>query len=76
LKGSSHPLKERSRQGEKLSFFHEAVVENWSNKDFTFAYSVSSSLVVLFFFGSIAPALLYVSEFFILYSVLRQVEAR
>jgi uncharacterized protein YegL len=42
LKGSSHPLKERSRQGEKLSFFHEAVVENWSNKDFTFAYSVYS----------------------------------
>ncbi|KAF0922327.1 hypothetical protein E2562_031819 [Oryza meyeriana var. granulata] len=42
LKGSSHPLKERSRQGEKLSFFHEAIVENWSNKDFTFAYSVYS----------------------------------
>uniref|UniRef100_J3LPN1 VWFA domain-containing protein n=1 Tax=Oryza brachyantha TaxID=4533 RepID=J3LPN1_ORYBR len=42
LKGSSHPLKERSRQGEKLSFFHEAVVENWSNKDFTFSYSVYS----------------------------------
>ncbi|KAL5217941.1 hypothetical protein ABZP36_018625 [Zizania latifolia] len=42
LQGSSHPLKEKSRQGEKLHFLHEAVVENWSNKDFTFAYSVYS----------------------------------
>ncbi|XP_062211501.1 uncharacterized protein LOC133912666 [Phragmites australis] len=42
LQGTSHPLKERSRQGEKLSFLHEAVVENWSSKDFTFAYSVYS----------------------------------
>ncbi|KAG8063075.1 hypothetical protein GUJ93_ZPchr0003g17268 [Zizania palustris] len=42
LQGSSHPLKEKSRQGEKLHFLHEAVVENWSNQDFTFAYSVYS----------------------------------
>ncbi|XP_062215389.1 uncharacterized protein LOC133915962 [Phragmites australis] len=42
LQGTSHPLKEKSRQGEKLFFLHEAVVENWSSKDFTFAYSVYS----------------------------------
>ncbi|PWZ52369.1 Inter alpha-trypsin inhibitor, heavy chain 4 [Zea mays] len=42
LQGTSHPLKEKSRQGEKLSFLHEAVVENWSTKDFTFAYTVYS----------------------------------
>ncbi|KAL6648010.1 hypothetical protein ACP70R_012234 [Stipagrostis hirtigluma subsp. patula] len=42
LQGASHPLKEKSRQGEKLFFLHEAVVENWSTKDFTFAYSVYS----------------------------------
>ncbi|KAL6878213.1 hypothetical protein ACP4OV_012383 [Aristida adscensionis] len=40
LQGTSHPLKEKSRQGDKLSFLHEAVVENWSTKDFTFAFSV------------------------------------
>jgi hypothetical protein len=25
-----------------LSFLHEAVVENWSSKDFNFSYSVSN----------------------------------
>ncbi|CAM0873292.1 unnamed protein product [Alopecurus aequalis] len=42
LQGTSHPLKEKSRQGEKMCFLHEAVVENWSIKDFTFTYSVYS----------------------------------
>uniref|UniRef100_M8BCQ5 Uncharacterized protein n=1 Tax=Aegilops tauschii TaxID=37682 RepID=M8BCQ5_AEGTA len=42
LQGTSHPLKEKTRQGEKLFFLHEAVVENWSIKDFTFSYSVYS----------------------------------
>ncbi|KAL5198684.1 hypothetical protein ABZP36_002196 [Zizania latifolia] len=42
LQGTSHPLKEKGRQGEKLSFLHEATVENWSCKDFTFSYSVYS----------------------------------
>ncbi|KAM0861071.1 hypothetical protein ACQ4PT_046143 [Festuca glaucescens] len=42
LQGTSHPLKEKSRQAEKMRFLHEAVVENWSIKDFTFAYSVYS----------------------------------
>ncbi|KAK3146990.1 hypothetical protein QOZ80_3BG0276300 [Eleusine coracana subsp. coracana] len=42
LQGTSHPLKEKGRQGEKLSFLHDAVVENWSVKDFTFSYSVYS----------------------------------
>ncbi|KAL6855884.1 hypothetical protein ACP4OV_018686 [Aristida adscensionis] len=42
LQGTSHPLKEKGRQSEKLSFMHEAVVENWSTKDFNFSYSVYS----------------------------------
>jgi hypothetical protein len=42
LQGTSHPLKEKGRQGEKLSFRHEATVENWSSKDFNFSYSVYS----------------------------------
>ncbi|KQK15270.1 hypothetical protein BRADI_1g21560v3 [Brachypodium distachyon] len=42
LQGTSHPLKEKARQGEKLSFLHEAIVEFWSSKDFTFSYSVYS----------------------------------
>ncbi|CAL4914838.1 unnamed protein product [Urochloa decumbens] len=43
LQGTSHPLKEKGRQGEKLSFLHEAAVETWSTKDFTFTYTVYSS---------------------------------
>ncbi|KAJ1291847.1 hypothetical protein BS78_02G348400 [Paspalum vaginatum] len=43
LQETSHPLKEKGRQGDKLSFQHEAVVENWSSKDFNFSYSVYSS---------------------------------
>ncbi|PAN49232.1 hypothetical protein PAHAL_9G435000 [Panicum hallii] len=42
LQGTSHPLKEKSRKGDKLSFLHEAAVENWSTKDFTFTYTVYS----------------------------------
>lgn len=42
LQGTSHPLKEKSRQGDKLFFHHEAIVENWSSKDFNFSYSVYS----------------------------------
>uniref|UniRef100_A0A0E0EEA5 VWFA domain-containing protein n=1 Tax=Oryza meridionalis TaxID=40149 RepID=A0A0E0EEA5_9ORYZ len=42
LQGTSHPLKEKGRQGEKLSFRHETTVENWSSKDFNFSYSVYS----------------------------------
>ncbi|CAN6226081.1 unnamed protein product [Urochloa humidicola] len=43
LQGTSHPLKEKGRQGDKLSFLHEAVVENWSSKDFNFSYNVYSA---------------------------------
>ncbi|XP_039796718.1 uncharacterized protein LOC120661822 isoform X1 [Panicum virgatum] len=43
LQGTSHPLKEKGRHGDKLSFMHEAVVENWSSKDFNFSYSVYSA---------------------------------
>nr|XP_034571989.1 inter alpha-trypsin inhibitor, heavy chain 4 isoform X2 [Setaria viridis] len=42
LQGTSHPLKEKGRHGDKLSFLHEAAVENWSTKDFTFTYTVYS----------------------------------
>ncbi|XP_066398096.1 uncharacterized protein [Miscanthus floridulus] len=42
LQGTSHPLKEKSRQGDKLFFHHETIVENWSSKDFNFSYSVYS----------------------------------
>ncbi|KAI5007905.1 hypothetical protein ZWY2020_008953 [Hordeum vulgare] len=42
LQGTSHSLKEKARQGDKLSFLHEAIVESWSSKDFTFSYSVYS----------------------------------
>ncbi|ONM59604.1 inter-alpha-trypsin inhibitor heavy chain-related [Zea mays] len=42
LQGTSHPLKEKSRQGDKLFFHHEAIVENWSIKDFNFSYNVYS----------------------------------
>ncbi|ONM25257.1 inter-alpha-trypsin inhibitor heavy chain-related [Zea mays] len=42
LQGTSHPLKEKSRQGDKLFFLHEAIVENWSSKVFNFSYSVYS----------------------------------
>ncbi|KAJ1296761.1 hypothetical protein BS78_01G327000 [Paspalum vaginatum] len=42
LQGASHPLKEKGRQGEKLSFLHESVVENWSTKDFIFPFTVYS----------------------------------
>jgi hypothetical protein len=48
LQGTSHPLKEKGRQGEKLSFRHEATVENWSSKDFNFSYSVSFPFVIFF----------------------------
>jgi hypothetical protein len=34
-------FQEKSRKGDKLSFLHEAAVENWSTKDFTFTYTVS-----------------------------------
>ncbi|RLN19147.1 uncharacterized protein C2845_PM02G23710 [Panicum miliaceum] len=42
LQGTSHPLKEKGRKGDKLSFLHEAAVENWSTKDFTFTFTVYS----------------------------------
>ncbi|WVZ57241.1 hypothetical protein U9M48_007649 [Paspalum notatum var. saurae] len=42
LQGTSHPLKEKGRQSQKLSFLHESVVENWSTKDFTFSFTVYS----------------------------------
>jgi hypothetical protein len=35
-------FQEKSRKGDKLSFLHEAAVENWSTKDFTFTYTVYS----------------------------------
>ncbi|KAL4302585.1 hypothetical protein GQ457_10G001300 [Hibiscus cannabinus] len=42
-KATSHPLKEINRQAEKFSFLYEAEVLTWSNTDFSFSYSVSSS---------------------------------
>ncbi|KAL4318094.1 hypothetical protein GQ457_18G001640 [Hibiscus cannabinus] len=42
-KATSHPLKETKRQAEKFSFLYEAEVLTWSNTDFSFSYSVSSS---------------------------------
>ncbi|KAJ3673168.1 hypothetical protein LUZ60_006542 [Juncus effusus] len=43
LQGSSHPLKENNRVGEKMSFAYDEAVENWSNKDFIFSYNVHSN---------------------------------
>ncbi|KAI4329070.1 hypothetical protein L6164_021372 [Bauhinia variegata] len=42
-KGTSHPLKELIRQVGKVSFSYEAEVPAWSNTDFSFSYTVSSS---------------------------------
>ncbi|KAL5822344.1 hypothetical protein ACOSQ3_020252 [Xanthoceras sorbifolium] len=42
-KCTSHPLKELSREMGKLSFLYDAEVPKWSNADFKFSYSVSSS---------------------------------
>lgn len=45
----SHPLKERKRQVEFLSFVYESDVLTWSNTDFSFSYSVPTSHI----FGSV-----------------------
>ncbi|KAH0460191.1 hypothetical protein IEQ34_010854 [Dendrobium chrysotoxum] len=42
IKKASHALKEKCRQVGKLSFLYEADVENWSTKDFDFAYNIIS----------------------------------
>jgi len=41
-------FQEKGRHGDKLSFMHEAVVENWSSKDFNFSYSVSFYFAMIF----------------------------
>ncbi|XP_010531895.1 PREDICTED: inter-alpha-trypsin inhibitor heavy chain H3-like [Tarenaya hassleriana] len=42
-KGSSHPLKEKTRNAGRLGFSYEAEVLKWSNTNFSFSYVVSSS---------------------------------
>ncbi|KAH6828549.1 inter-alpha-trypsin inhibitor heavy chain-like protein [Perilla frutescens var. hirtella] len=42
-KTTSHPLKERHRQVGKLGFHYDSEVISWSNSDFMFTYTVSSS---------------------------------
>ncbi|KAL3830050.1 hypothetical protein ACJIZ3_018852 [Penstemon smallii] len=42
-KTASHPLKERLRQAGKLGFLHDSDVLSWSNTDFVFTYSITSS---------------------------------
>ncbi|XVE70727.1 hypothetical protein DITRI_Ditri10aG0094000 [Diplodiscus trichospermus] len=42
-KATSHPLKEIRRHAGKFSFLYEAEILTWSNTDFSFSYSVSSS---------------------------------
>lgn len=42
-KTTSHPLKELRRQAGRLGFLYEAEVQTWSNADFSFSYTVSSS---------------------------------
>ncbi|XP_021901963.1 inter-alpha-trypsin inhibitor heavy chain H3 isoform X2 [Carica papaya] len=42
-KTSSHPLKEIRRHVGKLGFLYEAEVLAWSNSDFNFSYTVSST---------------------------------
>ncbi|XP_074280794.1 uncharacterized protein LOC141605796 isoform X2 [Silene latifolia] len=39
----SHPLKERKRQVDSLSFLYESDVLSWSSMDFSFSYSVPCS---------------------------------
>ncbi|CAM8914279.1 unnamed protein product [Rhodiola kirilowii] len=41
-KSTSHPLKERSREVGKLSFFYESDVLTWSSNNFIFSYGMSS----------------------------------
>ncbi|XP_021756688.1 inter alpha-trypsin inhibitor, heavy chain 4-like [Chenopodium quinoa] len=41
----SHPLKERKRQVDSLSFKYESDVLSWSNTDFSFSYSVPTSRI-------------------------------
>ncbi|XP_027124870.1 uncharacterized protein [Coffea arabica] len=43
---SSHPLKQVSRQAEKLQFSYEREASMWSINDFSFIYSVSSNDIV------------------------------
>ncbi|KAF3323444.1 inter alpha-trypsin inhibitor, heavy chain 4-like protein [Carex littledalei] len=43
LKGASHPLKEKARQGGNMTFVYDEAVENWSTKDFNFSYSVHAA---------------------------------
>ncbi|PKA62159.1 hypothetical protein AXF42_Ash015043 [Apostasia shenzhenica] len=44
IQKTTHPLKEKSRNVGRFSFFYEANVENWSAKDFEFSYSVLSGV--------------------------------
>ncbi|XP_062087837.1 uncharacterized protein LOC133794562 isoform X2 [Humulus lupulus] len=60
-RNASHPLKEMKRQGGKLCFSYEAEVVAWSNANFSFSYSLSSSDL----FGGVllqSPSLLDVDE--------------
>ncbi|XP_018441833.1 uncharacterized protein LOC108813701 [Raphanus sativus] len=54
-KGCSHPLKEKMRNAGKLRFSYEADVLKWSNTDFSFSYTVSSSNTVGGLFLQSAP---------------------
>ncbi|CAN7098898.1 hypothetical protein HID58_021901 [Brassica napus] len=54
-KGCSHPLKEKMRKAGKLRFSYEADVLKWSNTDFSFSYTASSSNIVGGLFLQSAP---------------------
>ncbi|KAL0704560.1 hypothetical protein Bca4012_070985 [Brassica carinata] len=54
-KGCSHPLKEKMRNAGKLRFSYEADVLKWSNTDFSFSYTASSSSIVGGLFLQSAP---------------------
>ncbi|KAJ4755351.1 inter-alpha-trypsin inhibitor heavy chain-like protein [Rhynchospora pubera] len=43
LRGTSHALKEKARQGEKMIFVYDEAVENWPTKDFNFSYCLHSA---------------------------------
>jgi hypothetical protein len=54
-KGCSHQLKEKLRSAGKLRFAYEADVLKWSNTDFSFSYTASSSNIVGGLFLQSAP---------------------
>ncbi|KAL0697918.1 hypothetical protein Bca4012_054040 [Brassica carinata] len=54
-KGCSHQLKEKMMNAGTLRFSHEADVLKWSNTDFSFSYTASSSNIVGGLFLQSAP---------------------